>query len=301
MSTTVVAASAVSRPQRWALAALILGGIAIGCSPIFVRLSEVGPMATAFWRVGLAMLPLLLWYGSNSAGATGTETRPRGWADRLALVLPGLMLAGDLAAWHIALYKTSVANATLLANMAPIFVTLGGWLIFRTPITKVFLVGLVLALAGVVVLRGGPQALGGGNLAGDAIAMGASVFYAGYILSLGRLRSRFSTLTTLLWTTGSAAVFMAPLALFLETDLWPLTFYGWAILLGLAWFTHAGGQGLIIFALAWLPPAFSSLTLLIQPVVAAILAWVLLSEPLGAMQAIGGIVILAGIMIARKG
>lgn len=301
MSTTVAAAPAVLRSQqRWALAALVLGGAAIGCSPIFVRLSEVGPMATAFWRVGLAMLPLLLWYGSNAAGA-GTETRPRNLADRLALVLPGLMLAGDLAAWHIALYKTSVANATLLANMAPIFVTLGGWLIFRTPISRVFLVGLVAALAGVVILRGGPLALGGGNLAGDAIAIGASVFYAGYILSLGRLRSRFSTLTTLLWTSGSAAVFMAPLALFLESSLWPVTLYGWAILLGLAWLAHAGGQGLIIFALAWLPPAFSSLTLLIQPLVAAILAWVLLNEPIGAMQAVGGMIVLAGIMIARRG
>jgi drug/metabolite transporter (DMT)-like permease len=300
MSTTTIPAPAVARSQRLALAALILGGIAIGCSPIFVRLSEVGPMATAFWRVGLAMLPLLLWYKMDPAGA-GEETQPSSLGDRLALILPGLMLAGDLATWHVALYKTSVANATLFANMAPIFVTIGGWLIFRTPITRIFLAGLATSLAGVVVLRGGPQELGGGNLAGDAIAMSASVFYAGYILALGRLRSRFSTQTTLLWTTGSVAVFIAPLALFFETDLWPLTLYGWAILLGLAWFTHAAGQGLIIFALAWLPPAFSSLTLLIQPVVAAILAWVLLSEPLGAMQTIGGIIVLAGIMIARKG
>lgn len=299
MTTSAISASAVQRSQRWALAALLAGGIAIGCSPIFVRLSEVGPMATAFWRVGLAMLPLMLWYGVGSNA--GTQTRPSGMADRLALVLPGLMLAGDLAAWHLAIHKTSVANATLLANMAPIFVTLGGWLVFRTPITRIFLIGLALALAGVVALMGGPQALAGGQIAGDAIAIVASVFYAGYILSLGRLRSRFSTLTTMLWTSGSAAIFMAPLALFFESGLWPLTLYGWAILLGLAWLTHAGGQGLIIYALAWLPPAFSSLTLLIQPVVATILAWLLLSEPIGAMQAVGGVIVLAGILIARKG
>jgi drug/metabolite transporter (DMT)-like permease len=299
MTTSAISASAVLRSQRWALASLVVGGVAIGCSPIFVRLSEVGPMATAFWRVGLAMLPLMMWYGAGSSA--GTQTRPSGLADRLALVLPGLMLAGDLAAWHIAIYKTSVANATLLANMAPIFVTLGGWLIFRTPITRIFLIGLGLALAGVVTLMGGLQALASGQIAGDAIAIGASVFYAGYILSLGRLRSRFSTLTTMLWTTGSAAIFMAPLALFFESGLWPLTLYGWAILLGLAWLTHAGGQGLIIYALAWLPPAFSSLTLLIQPVVATILAWLLLSEPIGAMQAVGGVIVLAGILIARKG
>lgn len=57
----------------------------------------------------------------------------------------------------------------------------------------------------------------------------------------------------------------------------------------------------ITYALAFLPPAFSSLTLLLQPVVAALLAWVLLSEPVGAMQAIGGAIVLIGILIARRG
>lgn len=185
--------------------------------------------------------------------------------------------------------------------MAPIFVTLGGWLIFGTRITRVFLTGLVLALAGIVILKGGPQALGNGDIAGDMLAIGASVFYAGYILALGRLRSRYSTLTAMLWTTASASVCMLPLALIFETGFWPLTLFGWAILLGLAWVTHTAGQGLIIYALAWLPPAFSSLTLLIQPVVAAILAWALLGEHIDSMQAIGGIVVLLGILFARRG
>ncbi len=70
---------------------------------------------------------------------------------------------------------------------------------------------------------------------------------------------------------------------------------------GLAFVSHAGGQVAITYALAYLPAAFSSLTLLLQPVVAAILAWVLLSEPIGPMQAIGGIVVLAGILVARRG
>ncbi|MFU0503595.1 DMT family transporter [Pseudaminobacter sp. NGMCC 1.201702] len=299
MSTTIASSPAMTS-QRLALAALVLGAVMIGCSPIFVRVSEVGPLTTAFWRTGLAMLPLLAWLGASPAAAR-EDARPRRLADCFALVLPGLMLAGDLVAWHISLHMTSVANATLFANMAPIFVTLGGWLIFRTQITRVFLTGLALALAGIIILKGGPQTLGGGDIAGDMLAIGASVFYAGYILALGRLRSRYSTLTTMLWTTGSATIFMLPLALFFETGFWPVTLFGWTILLGLAWFTHAAGQGLIIFALAWLPPAFSSLTLLIQPVVATILAWALLSERIGFMQAAGGIVVLAGILLARKG
>jgi drug/metabolite transporter (DMT)-like permease len=300
MSSTSISAPVILRSQRWALAALLLGGIVIGCSPIFVRLSEVGPMTTAFWRVALGMLPLLAWQAASPARGEA-DARPAGFSDYVALCVPGVMLAGDLVAWHISLHLTSVANATLLANMAPIFVTLGGWLLFRTKISRIFLTGLALALAGVVILKGGPAALGGGDIKGDVIAIIAAVFYAGYILSLGKVRSRYSTLTVMLWTTGSAAICMLPLALFFEAGFWPYTLFGWAILIGLAWLSHAGGQGLIIFALAWLPAAFSSLTLLIQPVVATILAWLLLNETIGIMQAVGGIIVLAGILVARRG
>src|SRR3546814_14191332 len=90
--------------------------------------------------------------------------------DSLFLILPGLALAVDLVAWHLALHITSVANATLLANLAPVFVTLIGWLIFRTAVTRIFLLGLGLAIAGVITLKGGPAALAEGDLLGDGIA-----------------------------------------------------------------------------------------------------------------------------------
>jgi drug/metabolite transporter (DMT)-like permease len=285
--------------QRLALAALVLGGIAIGGSPIFVRLSEVGPMATAFWRVALALIPFFL-VSRATAGRVKDET-PGGLRDYALLVLPGVFLAIDLAAWHLALHMTSVANATLLANLAPIFVTLGSWLIFRTRVSAVFITGLAMAFVGVVVLKGGPGALGGGDLAGDATAIVAAIFYAAYMLSLGRLRARFSTLRIMVWTTFSAAVCMFPLAFFFEAGIVPISLFGWAMVAGLAFISHVGGQGLVTYALAYLPTAFSSLTLLLQPVVAAILAWLILAEPVGTMQAIGGAIVLAGILVARRG
>ncbi len=254
-------------------------------------------MATAFWRVSLALLPFLL---ISRVAKQGDET-PSGLRDHLFLLLPGVFLAVDLAAWHISLHMTSVANATLLANLAPVFVTLGSWLIFRTRITPVFLTGLTLALLGVVVLKGGPAAIGGGQLAGDATAVVAAIFYACYMLSLGHVRARFSTLRIMVWTTLSAAVCMLPLAFFFEGGMVPATLFGWAMVLGLAFISHVGGQGLVTYALAYLPTAFSSLTLLLQPVVAAILAWLLLSEPVGMMQAVGGAIVLLGILVARRG
>ncbi|WP_112942806.1 MULTISPECIES: DMT family transporter [unclassified Rhizobium] len=284
--------------HRFALAALILGGAAIGGSPIFVRLSEVGPMATGFWRVALAFFPIYI-FSLIKGGATGPK--PETWTDRGLLILPGVILAVDLITWHLSITITSVANATLLANLAPVFVTIIGVLFMGAAVTRVFVVGLVLAIVGVVVLKGGPAALGQGDLRGDGGAVLAAVAYALYILAIGRLRTRFDTVRIMLWSTASAAVCLFPFGFFVEGHLLPATAYGWAMVFGLAFISHASGQVAITYALAYLPAAFSSLTLLLQPVVAAILAWILLSEPIGPMQAIGSLVVLAGIMIARRG
>ncbi|PTM93373.1 DMT family transporter [Mycoplana dimorpha] len=285
--------------HRLALLAIVAGGIAIGGSPIFVRLSEVGPLATAFWRVALALLPLSL-FSLLARGKAG-DTGPKTLADCALLALPGAILAVNLAAWHLSIHVTSVANATLLANLAPVFVTIFGRLLFGFAITRTFLAGLAIAAVGIVVLKGGPAALGGGNLAGDAIATIAAMFYAGYILAVGQLRNRYDTLRIMRWGSASAACCMLPIALWFEPTLLPSTAAGWSTVFGLAFVSHAGGQVLITFALAYLPAAFSSLTLLLQPVVAALLAWGLLAEPLGAMQAIGGLIVLAGILTARRG
>ena len=281
--------------DRFALAALLLGGAAIGGSPIFVRLSDVGPMATAFWRVALALIPIVI----VSLMKKERGPKPQSLSDYAMLVLPGVMLALDLAAWHLSLTMTSVANATLLANLAPVFVTLIAFVFFSARISRAFVIGLAVALSGVVILKGGPAAIGNGDLRGDGIAMIAAFFYACYILAIGRLRSRFDTIRIMLWSTACAAVCIFPIGLIYEGHMLPATVYGWSIVFGLAFISHAGGQVAITYALAYLPPAFSSLTLLLQPVVAAILAWALLNEAIGTMQAFGGAVVLAGIMIAR--
>lgn len=290
------------KPQRRALPALVLGGIAIGLSPVLVRLSELGPISTAFWRIALALLPLwLISVGSSEIRLGAASSITATWRDRLLAALPGLFLGAELATWHISLHMTSVANATLLINMTPVSVTLLGWLLFRTPVTFTFMVGLLLSIVGVVVLKGGPAATGGGRLAGDAVALLGSVLYGGYFLTLGSVRKRYSTLAIMRWSTLSAGLAVLPFAVALESRFAPVTLVGCAVVLGLAWICHFGGQSLITFALAWLPPAFSSLTLLIQPVVASLLAWWLLHEAVGVMQALGGLIVIAGILVARNG
>ncbi len=295
---TSISNAARAPEQHLALACLVLGGIAIGASPIFVRLSEVGPISTGFWRLALALIPISLW---GMFSRSKDEAAPAGLRDCFLLILPGLALAIDLVAWHLSLHMTSVANATLLANLAPVFVTLIGWFLFKTAVSRIFLLGLGLAIAGVVTLKGGPAALVDGQLTGDAVAVLAAAFYACYILAIGRLRSRFGTNRIMIWSSASAALSILPFALYFEGNILPQSLYGWAIVAGLAFISHAGGQVAITYALAYLPAAFSSLTLLLQPVVAAILAWWILAEAVTPLQVTGGIIVLIGILVARRG
>lgn len=282
-----------ARPDRFALAALIAGAVLIGFAPIFVRLTDVGYTACGFWRAALSLpvLALLL--------------MPRGGARAFAtpgiapLLLAGLFFAGDLAVWHQSIRLTSVANATLMANLAPVFVTLVSFIGFGERFSAGFIAGLVLALAGAAVLVSSSLRLGPASALGDACGMVAAMFYAAYILSVSRARSRFGTLQLMFWTSCATAAALLPLTLALGESLWPQSLHGWAVLLGLALLSHVLGQGLIAYALAHLPAAFSAVGLLVQPVAAALLAWLLLAEAFGARQALGGAVVLAGIVTCR--
>ncbi len=280
-----------------ALGALLAGATFIALSPIFVRVSEAGPTATAFWRVALAVPALWILYWLKPAA------RARRYSGKWPLLLAaGLAFAGDLGFWHTSIKLTSVANSTLLANLASIFVTLAAWIFLRQRPTRVFLAGLGAALVGVTLLVHASLEFSPTGLAGDALGVVTAMFYAAYILAVKGLRDRGETTLHLMAVTSTVtAVLLLPLALATGERMLPVSASGWWILLGLALVSHAAGQGLIAYALAHLPAAFSSVSLLFQPVMAAVFAWVLLAEPLAALQMTGGLIVLLGIYLARRG
>jgi len=281
-----------------ALAALLLGAGCIALSPIFVRLSEAGPTATAFWRVALAVPALWIFYLAREQGG-----RARAGAGKWPLLLlAGAAFAGDLGFWHLSIELTSVANSTLLANLASIFVTLGAWVFLRQKPSGMFLAGLAAALAGVVLLVRSSVEFSGTALLGDALGVLTAMFYAGYIFAVKGLRDRGEGALRLMAVTSTVtAVLLLPVALASGEQFLPATAMGWATLLGLALISHAAGQGLIAYALAHLRAAFSSVALLLQPVMASLFAWLLLAEALAPLQLAGAVIVLLGIYLARKG
>ena len=300
--TTATPATGTNSPSRrstqLAIYALFAGGVTIGCVPIFVRLSQVGPSATAFWRVLLALPVFLVWMFMERRKVQAR--RPASGIEFALMAAAGFFFAADLTVWHWSIKLTSVANSTLLANFAPIFVALGGWLLYRQRVGLRFVIGMLTALAGTVFLVGTSFNLSSQHLLGDVLGLVAAVFYAGYILTIKRLREDFSTPTTLAYSGVVACMALLAISLAMQEVLIPATIAGWLDLFGLAWFSHVGGWGLITYALAQLPAAFSSVGLLIQPLVATLLAYLVLGEPLGIAQVAGGALVLAGIIIARR-
>ena len=284
---------------RFALPLLIVGGIVISFSGIFVKLSEVGPSATGFYRMMLALPVLWLWQAMEQRHSDVPPREPESRGDWWRLMLPGLFLGADLVVWHWGLQLTSVANATVLGNSAPIFVTLAGWLFFHEKFGAKFLAGLALAVTGTVMLVGASANFGVTNLIGDGLGMLAGILYAAYLISLKSVRAQFTTARVMTASAVSAALVCLVAAVVANENVIVHTWRGIAILCGLAWMSHVLGQSLIASALAHLPASFSSVTLLINPLSTSLLAWLILGQALGPMQAAGGAVLLFGILLAR--
>ena len=294
MSSSSPAADA-RRANLIAIGALLLGATAIGTSALFVKVSETGPVATAFWRVFLALPLLWMW---SSLGQR--EHHGAGFANARSLMIAcGLFFAGDLAVWHWSIMLTSVANSTLLANLAPIFVALAAWLVFRQQPQRKFLLGLTVAVAGMMLLIGGDFQLQGTELIGDALGIVTAMFYAGYQLTVTKLRERVATSTLMAWTGLITAIVLLPIALLTGEQMLPVSAMGWVKLAGLALISQVAGQSLIAYAMAHLPATFSSVGLLFQPVMATLFAWLLLGEAVSALQLAGGITVLIGIRMVH--
>lgn len=312
-----------------AVLALVGGAGCIAFAPILVRLSELPPTATALGRMALALPVFLAWAwwdtrrnqaeaaaegaapGPGKAapeGEAGREPAPRTWPARAhwpGLARAGLCFAGDLAFWHWSIHYTSVANATLLANFAPLFVTLGAWLWLGEAITRRGLAGLALGLGGATLLvRASAAATASGpaghQVFGDLLGLTTALFYAGYQLSVKDLRRQLTTPALMGGSTLVCALALLVLTAGAGEAMVPVTARGWAVLAGLALLPQVAGQGLIAYGLAHLPASYGSLTLLVQPALAAGLAWVLFDERMGALQGLGAAMILAGLLVARR-
>ena len=276
---------------RWrAVAVLVFGACVIGLSPILVRLTETGPAAAGFWRLTFA-LPLLAVMARRAGGGVGRPTP--------ILLVVGLMFALDLGFWHYGIKYTSVTNATVLSNLTPVVVTAFAWLFLNQRPRPLFLLAVAVAVGGSWIMA---MAKGGGPgldpPLGNALSATTALWYALYMLAVGEARKTEGASRLMFWSSlvGSPLLLLASLGL--GERLNPLAAGGWAACVGLG-VMHVAGQGCIAWAMGRLPTPTASVVVLVQPVVAGWLGWVLLGEAIGPYQAIGAGVALAGVVLAQ--
>ena len=274
-----------------ALAVLVAGAAIIGLAPILVRLADAGPAAIGFWRVTFAM-PLLALIAMRTDGGVG---RPSKFA-----LLAGVAFACDLGFWHYSIHFTSVANATVLTNLTLVVVTAAAWIFLKQRPAKLFVAAVGLAVAGawLMAIGRGEHAAGANPPLGDALALTTAVWYALYFLAISAARRSVGATRVMFWSGVASAPLLLAAALALGEDIFPITNGGWAALVALG-VMHVAGQGSIAWALGRLPAATASVVVLVQPVVAAVLGWLLFAEALGPVQALGAAIALGGVVLAQ--
>jgi drug/metabolite transporter (DMT)-like permease len=289
------AVKATAEPRHFVLAfiCLALSAVAMGAGPIFVRLADVGPYASAFWRCLLALPFLWIW-----ARLEGRQTVRPTRLDRSAVVA-GLVFAADLSFWHLAIVNTTVANATFLSTTMPIWVALAAWLFAIETIQVRTLAGIALCLIGGVALIGQSYGYAPERLVGDMFGVVTAVFFGSYVLSVRWGRQHHAAGRLLFLSTMVTVPCLFVIAWLMEPRLLPHSAGGVGALLALALIAHIGGQGLASIALGTLPATFSSLVIFIEAIAAALLGWLVFGEALGLLQTLGGVLILAGILAAR--
>ncbi len=303
--------SRVSLPH---LLVLIGGALLIAFAPIFAVLSadvsHVGMWDSAFWRVFIGAIAMGLFLAvtgglrfskkKTSASPGGSGGLWYGW-----LWFPGVIFAGDFWAWHWSFEYTSVANSTLLANTAILWVTLFAWLVWKERITRQFTLGATLAFVGMIVLmlsstnREPPR--NGNPVIGDFLALLTALFYASYQLSMKHYRRERSAPLLMFCASAVAALILFPLAWFHKDPFFPDSGLGWLPLIGIGVVSHAGGQGLIAWSLGTLPSSLASVVLLIQPVATAFLGKWILGQELVPWQIVGATIVLVGLFFAIQG
>ncbi len=283
---------APDRAARWV--ALPLAVAAISTSGILIRFTSAPPLQTAAYRMtiaGLLLLGVALVAQRRDLARLGRRT----WT---VLIVAGVLLGVHFALWTTALFATSVASAVLLVDTHPVIVTLGGLLFLGETPRLALWAAIGLTLAGTLIIAGGDLDLGPTAVVGDAMAFAASLAFAGYLL-IGRWARPslgIAAYTGVVYSlAGLTLVVMTILGGVPLLDVAPRDAAIWLLLVLLP---TLGGHTVINWTLRYLPVSVVGVSIVGEPVVTTLLAWLILQEPPAMSALIGGAMTLTGVGLA---
>jgi drug/metabolite transporter (DMT)-like permease len=276
---------------RFAFPALIAGNLILAVGPWMVRLADVGPVASGFWRLALA-IPFLTLFAWRQQG--GREAPP--WSLVAMVAAGGLFFAADLAAWHVGIGLTKLANASLFGNSSSFILVVYGFVILRQLPRKVQLLALLCAAAGAALLMGSSYEVSPKNFTGDLFTLVAGLFYTGYLVAVDRARRTMAPMPVLAIATAAGTLPLLLLANALGQKVLP---GDWTPLVVLSIGSQVIGQGLLVYAVGYLSPVVVGLGLLAQPAAGAVIGRLAYGETMSVADVAGAVLIAAALVLIR--
>ncbi len=289
-------------------AALVSGMICLSLSPILIRFSEleIGPNATTFNRFWIAATVFGLLNTLSAVHRRRKQTpipiqqeKPHLSPRRQLLIADGVFLSLGVISWTWSLTKTTIANASIIHDLIPVFTILSGWLFLSRTVDRRFLSGMCVAIAGAVLLEvNNLSSLSLDQIQGDLAAFVSSIFLGLHPLMVEQLRTQLSSLTIMIWSSAIGCLFLLPMTLLSETQLFPISLNGWLSVLALTIVVQILGIGLCAYSLKRISSSFTSIFALLVPVLSTVEGWVIFSENLTVLTMMSFVVILSGMYLA---
>ncbi|MGC9137034.1 DMT family transporter [Caldivirga sp.] len=276
-----------------AVASLAAAGFAVSWASILIIWSGLNPISVSFWRTTLAALAL--------APLMVRDLRRHGLNTPIKLItLGGLALAVHFMTWVTSLYYTTVAMSVTIVSTYVVF-TIPITLALGRRVSGLTMTGAALALMGVAAMMYSSYGLSEGSLLGDALALIGSVSGAFYftIGELARVKSPTLIYSTLVY--ASAALFTAPVALLMGVNLTIPNSRALIMVTLIVAGPMLMGHTLLNYSLKYLSATVVSTVTLIEPVGSTILAYLLLHQAVGLMEAAAMVVTLIGVYLSIRG
>jgi drug/metabolite transporter (DMT)-like permease len=268
--------------------------LAVSASAILIRLADAPAIAVALWRCALGAAVLL------PPALLRRDPFPKGRA-MYAGIASGVALGAHFGFWISSLDYTSVAASVVLVSTQPVFVAVLAYLLFGERTTPLSFLGIIVAISGTAVIALG-ETVGSSAFYGNVLALIGAVTVAVYVL-IGR-SSRTGGVGVLPYSIvvySAAAATLLPVALLFDVHLWGYSGQTWFWLAAITLGPQLMGHTVFNWALRYVQASVISGTILAEPVVAALLAWLVLSERPGLLTLVGGAVVLAGLYFLLKG
>lgn len=279
------------------LVALVVGSF----SPILIRLSEneISPTATIFNRLWINTLIFGLWIGLNARRHQLDDRQQNPYTRKIVwlLLVSGFFSCVQQLIWALSLTQTSVANSSLMHSMTPLFVTLGGWILFAKSYDRKFLIGLAVSIGGMLSLGFGDFSHSITKVQGDLAALLAAMFYGVALLAIEQLRDRLDTPIIVFWSCLCGSILTLPILLIAKDTIFPHSNAGWAAVIGLG-LNRTLVYALLVYVLNRLASGLVAMVMLLDPVFAALGGFAFFSETPGLSDAIAFVAVLLGIYLS---